>query len=107
MTVKGGYAGEVANVIVDPEAKQYPVYAHLNRGGVESVASGTAIGLKGKELIGEEADSSRKVFALAAEGNEIALGIIDKMSTYDEYLANDENARKRTVFTANKEDDED
>ena len=33
--------------------------------------------------------------------------IIDKMSTYDEYLANDENARKRTVFTANKEDDED
>ncbi len=75
-----GYAGEVANVIVDPEAKQYPVYAHLNRGGVESVASGTAIGLKGKELIGEEANSSRKVFALAAEGNEIALGIIDKMS---------------------------
>ncbi|MBP3754288.1 MAG: ATP-binding cassette domain-containing protein [Lachnospiraceae bacterium] len=33
--------------------------------------------------------------------------IIDKMTTYDEYLANDENARKRTVFTANKEDDED
>ena len=34
-------------------------------------------------------------------------GIIDKITTYDEYLANDENARKRTVFTANKEDDED
>ncbi len=33
--------------------------------------------------------------------------IIDKITTYDEYLANDENARKRTVFTANKEDDED
>nr|MCR5440867.1 ATP-binding cassette domain-containing protein [Lachnospiraceae bacterium] len=34
-------------------------------------------------------------------------GIIDKITTYDEYLAADENARKRTVFTADKEDDED
>ncbi len=33
--------------------------------------------------------------------------MIDKMTTYDDYLANDEMARKRTVFTANKEDDED
>ena len=34
-------------------------------------------------------------------------GLIDKITTYDEYLANNEMARKRTVFTANKEDDED
>lgn len=34
-------------------------------------------------------------------------GLIDKMTTYDEYLESDEMARKRTVFTANKEDDED
>ena len=34
-------------------------------------------------------------------------GMIDKITTYDEYLASDEMARKRTVFTANKEDDED
>ena len=73
-----GYAGEVANVIVDPDAKQYPIYKHLNRGGVETVASGTAIGLIGKELIGDEADSSRKVFVLASEGNETAKAIIDK-----------------------------
>ncbi len=33
--------------------------------------------------------------------------LIDKITTYDEYLANDEMARKRTVFTANREDDED
>ena len=33
-------------------------------------------------------------------------GLIDKITTYDEYLASDEMARKRTVFTANKEDDE-
>lgn len=32
--------------------------------------------------------------------------LIDKITTYDEYLANDEMARKRTVFTANTEDDE-
>ncbi|MCR4855645.1 MAG: ROK family protein [Erysipelotrichaceae bacterium] len=75
-----GYAGEVANVIVDPDAKQYPVYAHLNKGGVESVASGTAIGLIGNELIGPEANSARKVFVLASEGNPIAEAIIDKMS---------------------------
>jgi ATPase subunit of ABC transporter with duplicated ATPase domains len=33
--------------------------------------------------------------------------MIDKITSYDEYLANDEMARKRTIFTANKEDDED
>ena len=33
--------------------------------------------------------------------------IVDKITTYDEYLENDEMARKRTVFTAQKEDDED
>ncbi len=32
--------------------------------------------------------------------------MIDKITTYDEYLANDEMARKRTVFPANKEEDE-
>jgi ATPase subunit of ABC transporter with duplicated ATPase domains len=33
--------------------------------------------------------------------------MIDKITSYDEYLANDEMARKRTIFTANAEDDED
>ena len=32
--------------------------------------------------------------------------LIDKITTYYEYLANDEMARKRTIFTANREDDE-
>lgn len=32
--------------------------------------------------------------------------IIDKITTYDEYLESDEMARKRTVFVANREDDE-
>ena len=33
--------------------------------------------------------------------------IIDKITTYDEYLANDEMARKRTAITDHKEEDED
>ncbi len=33
--------------------------------------------------------------------------MIDKITTYDEYLASDEMARKRTVFTANRTDEED
>ncbi|MDR2045306.1 MAG: ATP-binding cassette domain-containing protein [Clostridium sp.] len=32
--------------------------------------------------------------------------LIDKITTYDEYLASDEQARKRTVFTAHQEDDD-
>ncbi|HJC56717.1 MAG TPA: ATP-binding cassette domain-containing protein [Candidatus Eisenbergiella intestinipullorum] len=32
--------------------------------------------------------------------------LIDKITTYDEYLASDAMARKRTVYTANREDDE-
>ena len=32
--------------------------------------------------------------------------LIDKITTYDEYLASDAMARKRTIYTANKEDDE-
>ena len=31
---------------------------------------------------------------------------IDKITTYDEYLESDEMARKRTVYTSNKEEDE-
>jgi len=75
-----GYAGEVANVIVDPNAKQYEHYKHLNKGGVESVASGFALGLIGKDLIGDEVKGGSDVFQLAKHGNEKALAIIDKMS---------------------------
>ncbi len=32
--------------------------------------------------------------------------IVDKITSYDEYLASDEMARKRTVFTAQREEDE-
>ena len=75
-----GYAGEVANVIVDSNAKRFDNYSHLNKGGVETVASGTAIGLFGKDILGEKGDSARKVFALAKDGDKDAQAIIDKMS---------------------------
>ena len=32
--------------------------------------------------------------------------LIDKITTYDEYLSSDEMARKRFVYTANREDDD-
>ena len=33
--------------------------------------------------------------------------MIDKITTYDEYLASDEMARKRTIYTNANTDDED
>ena len=75
-----GYAGEVANVIVDPNAKQFDIYKGLNRGGVETVASGTAMGLFGKDKLGEKGNSARKIFELAKQGNVDAQEIIDKMA---------------------------
>lgn len=32
--------------------------------------------------------------------------LIDKITTYDEYLASDELARKRTIYTKQAEEDE-
>ncbi|MCR5425474.1 MAG: ATP-binding cassette domain-containing protein [Lachnospiraceae bacterium] len=46
--------------------------------------------------------SANRIIEILPDGS-----IVDKMTTYDDYLASDEMARKRTVFTANKEDDED
>ena len=45
--------------------------------------------------------SANRIIEILPDGS-----IIDKITTYDDYLANDEMARKRTVFTANTDDDE-
>ncbi|MCR4728191.1 MAG: ATP-binding cassette domain-containing protein [Lachnospiraceae bacterium] len=45
--------------------------------------------------------TANRIIEILADGS-----IIDKITTYDEYLASDEMARKRTIFTANREDDE-
>ena len=75
-----GYGGEIANVIVDPSAKRFERYNHLNKGAVESLASGTAIGLIGKEKLGDKVNSGRDVFDLASKGDPKAIEIIDKAS---------------------------
>ena len=45
--------------------------------------------------------TANRIIEILADGT-----IIDKITTYDEYLASDEMARKRTVFTAQKEEDD-
>ena len=44
--------------------------------------------------------SANRIIEILPDGK-----IIDKITTYDDYLASDEMARKRTIFTANIEDD--
>ncbi len=46
--------------------------------------------------------TANRIMEILPEGT-----LVDKITTYDEYLANDEMARKRTVFTAQKEEGED
>ncbi|MBO6208472.1 MAG: ATP-binding cassette domain-containing protein [Lachnospiraceae bacterium] len=45
--------------------------------------------------------SANRIIEILPDGT-----IIDKVTTYDEYLANDEMARKRTIYQAQVEDDE-
>ncbi|MCR4652014.1 MAG: ATP-binding cassette domain-containing protein [Lachnospiraceae bacterium] len=46
--------------------------------------------------------TANRIIEIMPDGN-----IIDKITTYDEYLESDEMARKRTVYTADREDDND
>lgn len=73
-----GYAGEVANIIVD---RYRPKLNHLNAGAVENWASGTAMVIQGQEKISKEITSAKQVFDLAEEGHEVAKEIIDSMMT--------------------------
>ena len=45
--------------------------------------------------------TANRIMELLPDGS-----LIDKITTYDEYLESDEMARKRTVYTANKEEDD-
>ncbi len=76
---RNGYAGEVANIIIDRNREKYN---HLNIGAVENEASGTAICAKGQKLIGNEIKTAADVFELARQGHEVALQIVDTMA-YD------------------------
>lgn len=74
-----GYAGEIANIVID---RHLPKRNHLVAGAVENEASGLAIGRIGAQQIGPQADTAQAVFDLAAQGNQVAITIINQMA-YD------------------------
>ncbi|WP_281974517.1 ROK family protein [Halobacillus litoralis] len=73
-----GYAGEIGNMIINPNGYQY---SNLNKGSLESYASGTAIGKRALELYGIEGGSER-VFELVSAGDEQALRIVNEAIDY-------------------------
>lgn len=76
---QNGHAGEVGNISIDRNRKKYNI---LNVGAVENEASGTAITRIGRDAFGETIKNAGDVFALAKEGNEKAMKIVDDMA-YD------------------------
>lgn len=76
-----GFAQEVANCIV---WKNGPFHGVLKSGSIESIASGTAITTRAKNL-GLEVVHAGDVYDLAQEGNELAIQIME--DAY-EYLSN-------------------
>lgn len=73
-----GYAGEVANIIIDRNREKVN---YLNIGAVENEASGVAITRKGRAVLGEHIEHAGMVFDLARDGNEKAMAIVDEMVT--------------------------
>jgi glucokinase len=73
-----GNCGEIGNMIVDPAGEGAP---GLNKGALEALASGTAIGREGARLLGIKG-GAKEVFQLAYEGNETAKQIIDRAVHY-------------------------
>ena len=72
---KHGFAGEIANIIIDRNREKIN---HLAVGAVENEASGTAITRKGQQLLPEfDIKHAGEVFELAGQGNETARSIID------------------------------
>ncbi|SHF20909.1 glucokinase [Seinonella peptonophila] len=71
-------AGEIGNMIVSSNG---PLLPGLNRGSLESLASGQAIGKRGVQLL-QVANGAKTVFQLANEGNPIAKQIIDDAINY-------------------------
>lgn len=72
---KHGFAGEIANIIVEPNGTTHNA---LNPGAVENLASGKAIGLKAASLI-KGVENSKDLFELARKNDPKALEIIDQM----------------------------
>lgn len=74
-----GYAGEVANIIIDRNREKHN---HLNIGAVENEASGLAIIRKASKLYGRKFDSAKELFDLCVEGDEKAVNLVNELA-YD------------------------
>lgn len=72
-----GFAGEVGNMIVNQTDKAYGI---MNKGAVESGASGTAVTRKGKEKISQDIQHAGEVFDLAKENDPNAMMIVEEMT---------------------------
>lgn len=73
-----GYAGEIADIIIDRNREKIN---YLNIGAVENEASGVAITRKGKAVFGDSIEHAGMVFDLARDKNPDALKIVDEMTT--------------------------
>ena len=74
---KHGFAGEIANIIIDRSRKKIN---YLAAGAVENEASGTAITRKGREMMPElNILHAGQVFDLAEAGNEEAVQIVNQV----------------------------
>lgn len=69
-----GYAGEIGNMIIEPDGYKHN---NLNPGALEGLASGTSIGRRAYEKYGIEG-GAKQVFYLAEQGNKEAQSIIDE-----------------------------
>lgn len=75
-----GNCGEIGNMIVNPSPDAYQGPG-LNKGALEGLASGTAIGRIGKERLGIT-NGAQGVFELASQGNKGAQDILDEAINY-------------------------
>lgn len=75
-----GNCGEIGNMIVNPSPDAYQGPG-LNKGALEGLASGTAIGRIGKERL-NISNGAQGVFQLAEQGNEHAQEIVDEAINY-------------------------
>jgi glucokinase len=73
-----GYAGEIGNMIINPAGVKK---VNQNKGSLESYVSGTSISRIATEKFGV-AISTKEVFILADEGDQVAQTIIDEVIMY-------------------------
>ena len=79
---------------------------HLDMESISALNDGMikfpGVELGGRRVLQEEKTTANRIMEILPDGS-----LIDKRSTYDEYLENDEMARKRTVYNTVAEEEED